>query len=295
MPRRLSGIGIDQIGLGEGKQARQHGQPRVVQLELALDGRVVLGRVAAVERREVEHVHEQPRSLDVRQEVVPQPGAGARALDQPRNVRDDQLAILGLERSERRLERGERIVGHLRPGPGQPREQRGLARVRQPDETHVGQQLQLERDPSLVAGQPAFGEPGRLVGGAGEALVAAAARAASRHHRALPRPDQVVHGTVGLHARLRTRRHANRQGLPVPAVTQRALAVTAPAGLEVRLAPEALEIAQRVVAHEHHVAAAAAVAAVGSALGHVRFAAEAQAAVTATAGHHVDSSAVLHG
>ena len=54
--------------------------------------------------------------------------------------------------------------------------------------------------------------------------------------------------------------------------------------LECDAAPEALEVAQRVVAHEHHVAAAAAVAAVGAALGHVGLAAEAQAAVAAGAG-----------
>ena len=45
---------------------------------------------------------------------------------------------------------------------------------------------------------------------------------------------------------------------------------------------EALEVAQRVTAHEHDIAAAAAIAPVGSALGHVGFTAERQAAVTAT-------------
>ena len=55
-----------------------------------------------------------------------------------------------------------------------------------------------------------------------------------------------------------------------------------------------LEIAQRVVAHEHDVAAAAAVAAVRPALGHVRLAAEAEAAVAAAAGLDVDACAILH-
>ena len=35
----------------------------------------LLGRVRAVERREVEHVHEQPAALDVREELVPEPRA----------------------------------------------------------------------------------------------------------------------------------------------------------------------------------------------------------------------------
>ena len=36
---------------------------------------MVLLRVGAVERREVEHVHEQPRALDVGEEVVAEAGA----------------------------------------------------------------------------------------------------------------------------------------------------------------------------------------------------------------------------
>ncbi len=54
------------------------------------------------------------------------------------------------------------------------------------------------------------------------------------------------------------------------------------------------EVAQRVVAHEHDVAAAAAVAAVGAALGDVGLAAEAQAAVAAAAGLDVDARAIVH-
>ena len=55
------------------ESARMRGsarQPRVVLGQLGLDHPMVLDRVAAVERREVEHVHEQPRALDVREEVV---------------------------------------------------------------------------------------------------------------------------------------------------------------------------------------------------------------------------------
>ena len=71
------------------------------------------------------------------------------------------------------------------------------------------------------------------------------------------------------------------QRLAVGAVALGALAVPAALGAEVRAAPEGLQVAQRVVAAQHHVPAAAAVAAVGAALGHVRLAAERQAAVAA--------------
>ena len=53
-----------------------------MQLELVFDRRVVGHRVRAVKRRHVEDVHEEPRALDVREEVVPEPGAVAGSLDQ---------------------------------------------------------------------------------------------------------------------------------------------------------------------------------------------------------------------
>ena len=82
--------------------------------QLALDHRVVGLGVGAVERREVEHVDEQPRALDVREEVVAEARALAGALDQPRDVGDHELAVVGLERPEHRLERRERVGGDLR-------------------------------------------------------------------------------------------------------------------------------------------------------------------------------------
>ena len=74
-------------------------------------------------------------------------------------------------------------------------------------------------------------------------------------------------------------------GGAVGAVAQRALAVAGALGLVVRAALEGLQVAQRVVADEHDVAAVAAVAAVGPAVRDVRLAAEAHAAVAAAAGH----------
>ena len=74
----------------------------------------------------------------------------------------------------------------------------------------------------------------------------------------------------------------------------RPLAVTSALGAEVQAPAEALKVAQRVVAHEHDVAAAAAVAAIGTPLGHVGLAAEAEAAVTACAGLHVDTCSIVH-
>ena len=64
--------------------------------------------------REVEHVHQQPAALHVGEELVAEPGAGAGALDQPGDVGEHELAVVPLDRAEHRLERRERVVGHLR-------------------------------------------------------------------------------------------------------------------------------------------------------------------------------------
>jgi hypothetical protein len=72
-----------------------------------------------------------------------------------------------------------------------------------------------------------------------------------------------------------------------------ALTVAAALGAEVRAAAEALEVAQVVVAAQHHVAAAAAVAPVGPALWHVRLAPEREAAVAARTGADLDACAVV--
>ena len=130
-----------------------------MQRKLPLDHGEVGNRVGTVERRQVEHVHEQARAFDVGEEVVSEPDAVARALDQPRDVGDHELAVARVQGAEHRRERGERIVGDLRRRSRQARDQRGLARVGQPDEADIGQQLELQREPALLAAQAALGEP----------------------------------------------------------------------------------------------------------------------------------------
>ena len=57
---------------------------------------------------------EQARALDVGEELVAEPGAAARALDQAGDVGEDELAVVGVERAEDGLERRERVVADLR-------------------------------------------------------------------------------------------------------------------------------------------------------------------------------------
>jgi hypothetical protein len=291
-PRGLRVGGRDEVGLGEGEDARQAREPGVVELELALDdGPVVLG-IGPVDRGEVQDVDEELRPLHVGQEVVPEARALRGALDDPRDVGEDELAVGALERPEDGLQRREGVVGHLRHRAGHDGDQRGLARVGQPDEPHVGQELEPQVQPLLVAGEPALGEARRLARGGLELRVAAAARAAAGHDDPLAGADEVVDRAVR-GADLGARRDGHEQRLAVGAVALGALAVAPAAGLVVRPALEGLQVAQVVVADQHDVAAAAAVAAVGPAAGDVGLPPEGVHAVAARAGLHEDARLVV--
>ena len=265
---------------------------------------MVRGRVGVRPERQlgsdVQHVDEQPRALDVGEEVVPQPRAFACALDQPGDVGDDELALGRIEHAEHRRERRERVVGDLRRGPRQPRQKRGLAGVREPDQPDVGEQLQPQLDPPGLPRQPPLGEPGRLPGRRREALVPLAAFAAARGQGPLPvgkelpaAPGELSPLLARGRLHLGAGRHANLERLAVGAVALRALPVAAAAGAEAAAAPERLQVAQGAVADEQHVAAAPAVAAVRPAAGHVCLAAEARRAVPAGAGLDLDPRPVV--
>jgi hypothetical protein len=71
--------------------------------------------------------------------------------------------------------------------------------------------------------------------------------------------------------------------------------VAATPRFEVRQAAEALEVAQRVITHEHDIAPATPVATIRPALGDVGFATEAQASVATATGLDVNACVILHG
>ena len=174
-----------------------------------------------------------------------EPRARARALDQPRDVGDHELALVALERPQHRLDRREGIVGDLRLRARQPGEQRRLARVRQPHQPGVGQQPAAAARAALLAGQSAFGEARALPRGRCELLVAAPAAAAAGHERALARVQRGPSGRPAPGPRPPCRAHAHLERLGRRAVLVRPLAVTAALRLEVRAAAEGREVAQR--------------------------------------------------
>ena len=111
----------------------------------------------------VDHVQQQPRALEVGEELVPEPDALARALDQPRHVGDRQLPAVGaVDRAEHRRQRRERVVRDLRLRVRDPAQERGLAGVRQPRAGGVGHQLQVQLELARLARQARLGVPRRL-------------------------------------------------------------------------------------------------------------------------------------
>ena len=160
------------VDLVQDDDLRQLVEPGAVGGQLAVDRRPALGGLAV---GRVDHVHEHAGALEVREELVAEANALACALDQPRHVRDRQLPPVGrVDSAEDRRERRERVFGDLRPRVRDSRQKRRLTRVRKPDESRVGQELQPQLELGLPAGQPDLGEAGRLPRRRGEAAVAPA-------------------------------------------------------------------------------------------------------------------------
>ena len=87
-------------------------QAGAVAAELTVDGSEALHGIAV---RRIDHVQEQARALQVREELVAEPDALARTLDQPRHVGHGQLAPVGsVHRAEHGREGCEGVVGDLR-------------------------------------------------------------------------------------------------------------------------------------------------------------------------------------
>ena len=158
----------------------------------------------------------------------------------------------------------------------------------------VGHELHLELDPVVASRLALLGEGRGAAHRRDEVNVAAAAHAARAHHDAFARtgevgdlPERLERLVVEL-GHHRARGHLEDEVLPVLAVLARALAVRAAGGAEVVLEAVVDERRELRVALEDDVAATAAVAAVGSALGDEGLAAKRHAAGAAVTAAHVD-------
>ena len=117
----------------------------VEQLQLVPHGLEVVAGIAARRRRHVHQVDQHLRPLDVAQELVAEAVARVRAFDQAGHVGHHEAAVVAQrDDAEVRRQRRERVVGDLGPRRRDARDQRGLARVGEPDQADVGEQLQLQ-------------------------------------------------------------------------------------------------------------------------------------------------------
>jgi hypothetical protein len=130
-------------------------------------------------------------ALDMAEEAVADAHALMRALDQARNVGDDEFARVDTGDAEAGMQRREGIVGDLGLRGRHRSEEGRLAGVRHADDARVGDQLQAQPDRHLLARQAGIGAARRLVGRGLEMRIAEAAIAAFGDLEALADLGQV--------------------------------------------------------------------------------------------------------
>jgi hypothetical protein len=280
------GVALGQLGLVGHDDLRPRGELRRVGGELGVDDAEVVERVARGGRVEIEKVQQQPGALGVAQELVAEAAPLAGAGDEARQVRDDEraLAVRRADEAERRLQRGERIVGDLGPGRRHPRHQRRLSRVGEADDADVREQLQLEAKPALGAGPSQVGASRRLVGGGREPGVAATAPGATDAEDTLARRGEIADEQPGVPlGDDGAERHAQDEIVAAGARAVATLAVLAPLGVVVALVVKVEQRGEGGIGLEEHRAAVAAVPAVGTATRDELLAAKADGAGAAVA------------
>ncbi len=236
---------------------------------------------------------EQPRALEVREELVAEADALARSFDQAGDVGDDELAaVRRLDRPEHGRERRERVLGDLRPRVRDARQERRLAGVRQADERGVGEELEAQLDLLLLAGETDLGVARRLPARAGEVLVAAAACPARGDDDARTRACEVGDELVSRED-LRADGNGELGVVAARAVRQAAAAATTAPGAHLLVRAEAGEVAPPQVGDEHDIAAVPAVTAVGAAARDVLLPPKVDRAVAPAASYGTESCAIV--
>jgi hypothetical protein len=87
-------------------------------------------------------VQQHPRALDMAKEAIADPNALMRALDQAGNISDDELAGIDAGNAEIGMQRRERIVGDLRLGRRDCRQESRLSGIGQADDAGISDQFQ---------------------------------------------------------------------------------------------------------------------------------------------------------
>ena len=186
--RRLGGKrGLVQgVALGKGDDLLLLRQVRAIGLELGAHravggGDVVLGGV--------DEVQQHAAALDVAEEARAETCTLVCALDQTRDVGQHEIDARLAHDAEVGMQRGEGIVGDLGLGRADGCQERRLAGVRQADDAGVGDQLEPQPDGQLLARLAGIGVARRPVGRRLEVRIAEAAVAAAGE----------PHAVAGLH------------------------------------------------------------------------------------------------
>ena len=186
-------LGRQRIGLVERDDLRLVGEIVAVGHEFLTHGLVGLpGMLAGA----VDEVEQHPAALDMAEKPVAEARALMRAGDQPGDVGEHEFAAVDRDDAELRMQRGEGIVGDLRPRRAHRGKEGRLAGIGQADEPGIGDQLEAQPDGALLAGQAGIGMARRAVGRGLEVKIAEAAIAALGQHHALAELGQV--GEQGL-------------------------------------------------------------------------------------------------
>ncbi|GGU58538.1 hypothetical protein GCM10010211_24400 [Streptomyces albospinus] len=234
--------------------------------QLLLDDVEVGDRVAVrLQGRGVQDVDQHLAALDMPQELQAQPLALAGTRDQARDVRDRVDRGTGRDHTQIGHQRGEGIVRDLRLGRGEHRDQRGLAGAGVADQRHIGDGLQLQHDVPRLAGLAEQREAGGLAAGGGQRGVAEAAATALARDEGGALAHQVGQHLAVPVQHDRAVRDRQDQVLAVLALAVVARAGLAVGGLAVRVVVVVEEGGDVLVDDQDHVAAPAAVAAVGAA------------------------------
>ena len=180
---RAVGGGVELRGHDDHRLFGEHGAER---RKLVLDDLEIAHRIAIVRIARVHKMRDQACAFNVLQEASAKPGAFMGALDEARQIGDNERAAgarcrvgIGGDDAEMRLERRERIRSDFRTCRRNARDQRGLTGVRKTNEAHIREQLQFETQVAFLAGMPVFMLARRLVPWSNELRVAVATAAAS--------------------------------------------------------------------------------------------------------------------
>src|SRR6516162_6438094 len=153
--------GIERVGLVEPDDLPLFGKAVTVDVELLADCAISAGDILD---GSVDQVEDHRAALDMTEKPRANSRTLAGTLDQTREVGQREFLVVDSYDAELRLQGRERVVGDLGPGVRDRGKEGRLAGIRQADETDIGDQLQAQPDPGLMAGPAGIGAPRRAIG-----------------------------------------------------------------------------------------------------------------------------------